>query len=321
MPITPQNNEQIPVINQYETEFKESQIQNNEIGNQVPIITGENAPVESESTIKGLSQEEMNDPNKIEVTIADGTAPLIVLFGPPACGKTMTLVRMTRYLKSEGYTVSPIRSFRSAADKNYTEICDNFNEMINSNDAAVQTSRISFMLVEVIKNGRRLCQILEAPGEYYFNPKFPNAQFPNYVNRIIASSNRKVWTIMVEPDWCDQSDRANYVTKITQLKNNGMRTSDSVVFLYNKIDVTPYVYGIGKVHIKAAIKDTKNLYPNIFVPFKNVNPLTKYISEYNCDFVPFQTGTYTTAMDNSVTYQEGPVEYCKQLWKVLSSKI
>lgn len=173
-----------------------------------------------DSGVRGLSEAEMNDPNSIQVNIADPRAPLVILFGPPACGKTMTLVRMTRFLQSEGYTVSPIRTFRPTYNSNHSKICENFNESINSNNAAKSTNRIDFMLVEIIKNSRRICQILEAPGEYYHNVQNPNAGSPNYVNTIISSSNRKVWAIMVEPDWMDQTDRANYVRKITTLKQS-----------------------------------------------------------------------------------------------------
>ena len=276
-------------------------------------------PVQSDGGVHGLSAAEMNDPNSIRVTVSDPNAPLVILFGPPACGKTMTLVRMTRFLQAEGYTVSPIRHFRPTSDTNYAEICEHFDETMNSDNAAASTDRISFMLVEVIKNGRRICQILEAPGEYYFNPKKPNASFPNYVNTIIASSNRKVWTIMIEPDWMDHTDRANYVSKINRLKQS-MRAKDSAVFVFNKIDKTNFVRSVGNINTSAAISEVKNLYPNIFVPFMNQNPITKIFKEYNCDFVPFQTGYYTEAV-NGLTYQEGPREYCVKLWKCIKNQI
>ena len=276
-------------------------------------------PVQSDGGVHGLSAAEMNDPNSIRVTVSDPNAPLVILFGPPACGKTMTLVRMTRFLQAEGYTVSPIRHFRPTSDTNYAEICEHFDETMNSDNAAASTDRISFMLGEVIKNDRRICQILEAPGEYYFNPKKPNASFPNYVNTIIASSNRKVWTIMIEPDWMDHTDRANYVSKINRLKQS-MRAKDSAVFVFNKIDKTNFVRSVGDIDTSAAISEVKNLYPNIFVPFMNQNPITKIFKEYNCDFVPFQTGYYTEAV-NGLTYQEGPREYCVKLWKCIKNQI
>lgn len=276
-------------------------------------------PSQPEGGVHGLSAAELDDPNSIRVTVSDPNAPLVILFGPPACGKTMTLVRMTRFLQAENYTVAPVRHFRPTSDTNYANICEHFDEMMNSSDAARATDRVSFMLVEVIKNGRRICQILEAPGEYYFNPKKPNAAFPNYVNAIISSSNRKVWTIMVEPDWKDHTDRANYVSKITRLKQS-MRPKDSAVFVFNKIDKTNFVRSVGDINKSAAIAEIKNLYPNIFVPFMNQNPITRIWREYNCDFVPFQTGFYTEAV-NGITYQEGPREYCVKLWKSIMNQI
>lgn len=269
--------------------------------------------------IHGLTQKELEDPNSIRVTIADYNAPLVVLFGPPACGKTMTLVRLTRFLQTEGYVVAPIRTFRPSEDHNYTEICDNFNAMMNSNNAAAGTSNISFMLVEVIKNGRRICQILEAPGEYYFNPQNPRQSFPSYVNTIIASQNRKIWTIMVEPDWQNTEDRKNYVSRINDLSKL-MRPKDSKIFIFNKIDKTNFVYNVGNINISAAIREIQNLYPSIFDSFRNQNPITKFWRAYNCDFIPFQTGFYTDSV-NGIAYQESPREYCEKLWSSILKQI
>lgn len=99
-----------------------------------------------------------------------------------------------------------------------------------------------------------------------------------------------------------------------------MRTRDDVIFVFNKIDMTPFVRNIGSVNISYAVKDVENLYPNIFIPFVNKNPISRIWRKYNCDFVPFQTGTYTQAL-NGITYQEGPQEYCVRLWNRLMTKI
>ena len=40
-----------------------------------------------------------------DIKIGDKRAPIIMLFGPPTSGKSMTLVRLARYLRKQGYTV------------------------------------------------------------------------------------------------------------------------------------------------------------------------------------------------------------------------
>jgi hypothetical protein len=264
----------------------------------------------------GLSESELNDPNSITVTIADTTTPIVILYGPNSCGKTMTLVRMARYLGTHGYTISPDKTFRPSFDSNYRVLCQNFDQMINSSTAAAGTSRISFMLIKVFKNGKSICQLLEAPGEYYFYPDDPDRQYPPYVEKIINSNNRKIWAIMVEPDWEDVTPRNNYVTRISNLKKK-MHTSDKVVFVYNKIDKTNFVMSAGQVNIHEAIKNVSDLFNGIFAPFENVNPITKLWKKYNCEFVPFTTGSYTKTVGGQLTYTEGDEEYAQRFWKVL----
>ena len=281
-----------------------------------------------EQKIKGLSKEEYNDPNQIRVTIADGKAPLVILFGPPACGKTMTLVRLARYLNKQGYKISPIKTFRPSDDQNYVDICkpENFSRIINSPDAANSTANISFMLVEIIKDGKRLCQILESPGEFLFNPNKPTEPFPSYVNTIIHSNNRKLWAIMVEPDWRNVEDRINYVSRINELSTM-MDVKDKTLFIFNKIDKTNFTRKKGQINIPQAKFEISNLYPGIFENFKNQNPITKLWKDYLCGFVPFQTGTYTPtskqdSKGNTVwNYQEGADNYPQMLWNEIKKSI
>lgn len=273
----------------------------------------------STSTSNTLVQNQYDDPNKINVTIADKNVPLVILFGPAACGKTMTMVRLTRYLRNRSYKISPVRSFRPANDHNYRELCENFDSMINQSDASKSTNRIEFMLIEVLNNGKPLCQILEAPGEYYFDPLNPHNPFPNYVNTIINSTNRKIWCVFVEPDWENDSDRRNYISRIHQLKKR-MRFKDKTIFVYNKIDKTEYVISPGKINVPQARKNVSDLYPDIFVPFRNMNPITKFFSKWRCDFVPFQTGDFTQSATD-LTYQQGPEEYPTMLWNTIYKHI
>ncbi len=268
------------------------------------------------------------DPNKIPVNIKDQKTPLVILFGPPACGKTMALVRLTRYLRKEmegtKYSVKPDDTFRPQNDARYQNLCTNFDDMISSPSAALSTGVVDYMLVKVLSNGTPFCQILEGPGELYFDPNQPNAEYPAYLNYIIGSKNRKVWVIMVEPESTSANMtnelRYEFVEKIKKLRRN-IRRGDSVIILLNKIDKTDFYNDQGKVNGTVAKKDVMNTYINLFDTFKNNIPIYKWLKHYNCDFAIFQTGTFPKAEDGTITYQPGPEIYPKKLWELLEKRI
>lgn len=266
--------------------------------------------------INGLSDEELKDVNKIIITISDTSAPVIVLFGPASCGKTMTMVRLARYLQGQGYLLIPDRTFRPSYDQNYKNLCDNFSSIVNSNDAASRTDNISFFLVKVVKDGKTICQILEGPGELYFNPNKATQKWPTYVHYLLNSTQlRKVFIPFVEPNFGDVGTRRNYVSTLNQLKMS--TDKQKYVFLYNKIDKTPFVIAPGKVHINHAMHQVRMDYPDIFARFMNTNPITSLWRPNNFDFVPFQTGTYTQSSSGSLAYIQGSDRYPQILWETL----
>ena len=275
---------------------------------------------------EGLSREEIADATKIKVTISNPDAPIVVFFGPFSCGKTMILVRLTRYLKKQGYTVKLEPSFRPSYDSVYKELCDSFDTIVNSNNAADTTSRFNFMLASVKSDtGKTVCQILEGPGEAYFSPEAPMADFPPYVHQINNGSNRIIWAIIVEPastnDRMDEVARRNYVSKINKLRTM-MGSRDKAVFVFNKIDESGFVIKKGQVNMKEAVKGVDHLYPSIFAKFKKAGPLEFIgVKSYDCDFVPFQTGNFNEAADGSQTYTEGPDCFPEQLWKTILKRI
>lgn len=256
---------------------------------------------------------------EISVTIADEKVPIVVFFGAPQCGKTMALVRLARYLKKQNYTVAPVRSFRPSSDEKYKQICDEFDSKIDSSNAQGRTELVDFLLLEVRKRGKKICQILEAPGEGYFDPDDPQKQMDSYVTEIINSQNRKIWVIITEPDWKEAGLRVGYVERIKQL-NNITKSNDRFLFLYNKIDKTQLQLSGGKVNENAAIKDVKNLYPGIFEPFKESRPILEWFGGYSCDFATFTTGTYYRH-DRGLRYVQSPDYYPERLWSKISKRL
>jgi len=241
-----------------------------------------------ETNSAGMTMEELNDPNKIKVTIADDETPLVILFGPPSSGKTMVLIRLTRYLRGkDGFKVEPIRSFRPAYDRNYHDICENFDALIDSDDAARSTSRINF---------------------------------------ILSSENRKVWAIMVEPEHTnnrmDTPARRSYADKVKSLQRE-MGSRDKVVFVFNKIDKSDFVIRKDRaiINYKEARKYISKHYPNIYTSYTNVNPLTKWFQPYNFGFIAFQTGTFPIAADGTKTFEQGHNAYPQKLWEMIRKRI
>ncbi|WP_449021530.1 ATP-binding protein [Prevotella jejuni] len=272
------------------------------------------APVQESTSIaqkvSPMSQSE-TDPNKIKVTIADKTSPIVVLYGPPSCGKTMTLIRLARWLNKNGFQVVPDKSFRGSKDTGYQQLCDNFNSFIDSNDAAKSTNLISFMLVKILDKGRTICQILEAPGEHYYNPG-NNQPRPPYVSEIINAENRKLFAVILDAKWTDASAKKGYVDNVRRL-NIDMQTQDKVLFVYNKIDQSLTCGGA----LSTSIKEVSDQYPGIFVSFVNQNPITKMWRKFNCGFVTFSTGNYAPTMDGTFTYTPSRDEYPRNLWNAI----
>ena len=138
----------------------------------------------------------------------------------------------------------------------------------------------------------------------YYNPETPRAAFPTYLNQILAFPMRKIFCVMVEPNWKDEPDRKGYVDRVNSLKTK-MNTRDKVIFVFNKIDQTNFVFGAGRVHVREARKEIEQLYPAIFNPFRNVNPITRFWRTWDCDFVTFQTGYYTADADGGMCSAKG----------------
>lgn len=271
------------------------------------------APTVTDQSDGNMSNYEANA-NDV-VVIAD-PSPVIILFGAGSSGKTMTLIRLTRYLIQEGYKVSPERTFRDARDKKYQEKCNNFIGLVNDTRAPERNNPIDFMLVKVMdKWGRPICQLLEAPGEHYFDKDAPTRPFPTYINTISQSNNRRTWVFIVEKDWENQVDRNNFAQKITDLQQQHVSTQDKVIFTCHKADLHGHFITGGQYNVALFFNDIANQYPNIFSKYVNTNPITKLWQKYNFDFVIFSAGTFSEDGKGRLNYVESKPSNPALLWR------
>ncbi|MEE1225581.1 MAG: hypothetical protein UHM08_00600 [Bacteroidales bacterium] len=303
MPITNNNEEQVDVVQEIDRQDNYEPIP--EI-NQVDITAPAPAPA------GGI----------VDVNLKDKTSPIIFLFGPPSSGKTMTLVRLYRYLNHININIKPNEDFVSKDGGEYVSRCKNFHNDAMSNLAAEATKGVDFMLLDIWDNGAKKCQILESPGEKLFEPD-PNKKIPfpvQYVSNIIDSDNRKVYIFILEPNYKDDATRVRYKDRIAEVKQM-MDKKDKVIFLYNKIDCSPALDNNGNVNIKTLRKEINDDYPGLLDLFKVHGPKAIW-KEYDCYLIPFQTGTYfeefNTVLNKNVTvFTAGKNKYPQELWNTI----
>lgn len=320
MPITNNNEEQVDVIQEIDRQdnneehvdvVQEIDIQDNY--EPTPEINEVDIPTSTPAPAGGI----------VNVNLKDKTSPIIFLFGPPSSGKTMTLVRLYRYLNSINTNIKPNKDFVSNDGGKYVSRCDNFHNDAMSNLAAEATKGVNFMLLDIWDNGTKKCQILESPGERLFEPDpKKNIPFPvQYVSSIINSNNRKVYIFILEPNYKDNETRVRYKDRIAQVKQM-MDKKDKVIFLYNKIDCSPALDSNGNVNIKSLRQEINDDYPGLLDLFKVHGPKA-IIKEYDCYLIPFQTGTYSeefnTVLNKKVKiFTEGKNKYPQELWNAIN---
>ena len=209
------------------------------------------------------------DVNTIQVTISDQKTPIVILFGPPASGKTMVLLRMIRYFSNNHYKFRPDRLFRGGNDADYERLCDEFeNEKPFANTTPGGTKDIEFLLFTIRdSNSHSLFQFLEAPGEHYYNGKNVQEDFPVYIETIIGLTTPKTWVILLELDWGTVQDRTRYVRQVGVLKDK-MSPDDKIIFLFNKADKRKDLFADnGKPNQKAFVTEIENQYPGLLNQF------------------------------------------------------
>lgn len=292
----------MPIINDQQEEIVH---QDQEIVHQQEEIVNQNQ--------QPIMQNNQHQAGNGTVEVRDAKSPIVFLFGPPSSGKTMTLVRLYRYFSKLGTKIEPEISFVTGDGGDYERRCDVFPDDAMSDYAAERTQGMAFMLLNIWKDTKKVCQILESPGERLFHPDPKQDNFPvHYVSSIINSNNKKIYVFYLQPNWGDATILKRYVDRIDKVTKDMKQGRDKVIFLYNKIDQSSALGKFGKVNMVTLINEINNSYQGLLNLFVNPNPITRIWKPYLCYLVPFQTGNYS---NNRFT--AGDDKYPQELWKTI----
>lgn len=243
------------------------------------------------------------------LNIADWQTPLVILFGPHASGKTFAFRRLCRWLCSQGYTVSPVRSF-APQNVDYREFYDHLNDWLFG-DSGNQFFFVDYILVEILDNqGRRICLIMDMPGNDCFDPDMNNHLD---LRALFRFNNKKVFVFFTEPNWKDHRDRIRYVERIREVKSF-MSPKDKSVVLFNKVDKKRLEISPGNVDMRGVYHFFKNDYQGLLETFSNQSPITRLFRPYNCSLVPFSSGVFIEYDDRGHFIPSNDA-YPSNLWK------
>ncbi len=256
-------------------------------------------PVQNKVIADTYTEDEIRDVNNITVTIPDQNTPIVVFFGSPASGKTLAMLRLIRYLeRRENCQVVPEEVFRPQTDRHYAKMCGGLKEMAYNTYAPGGNDVISFMLLKVLNPvGKPICQILEAPGEHYFDGT-AQLEFPTYINFIRTCPNKKIWVFFVEQGWgTNQGERNLYAQKICSMQGL-ISPSDRVVFLFNKVDRYRQQYrNDGTPNKEVFFTNIQNQYPGIFTRYENRGLNKVFYGPYKFKAVCFSSGVFNMTND------------------------
>ena len=302
---------------------------------QQPSVTT-NAGLENENFNQSTSSEEnvmeqnpVSSGNFATPTIVNPKVPVVVFVGPPSSGKSMILVRIAKYLRSQGYAIKTDLTFLNTPK--YQQDCADFEDSLNTTIALPGT--VKFLLVNVYRNGVEVAKLLEAPGEdFYTTDKtqgVKNSSIEAYLATIMASNNSKSYVTLLDLDSEISFRRDGYLREsYSQRFLNHFypainKDRDKIILLYNKIDMTPFGDINGCHNLSAARDDAKLYYPQLFSTMR-VSRLGGLMQVDNFSFLTFCTGMFSPQTDNFgnvfKVYTIASDVYPRDLWKEIISK-
>lgn len=244
------------------------------------------------------------------------TGPLVVFYGPRDIGKTVALLRLCSYL--DKYNIEVDTGFRS--DARYKSSIDQFDLLRSKVDdiAPKNTGTIDFLLLNIRYNGKKVCQLLEAPGEHFFKKEEPKAQYEPYLNQIFASTYQKVFVFFFSLNMFDDASQKQYSDKVAEFIAQKVEPKkDRVIIVCSKSNLPPVYYRDGKP-IKSSYQKELFSKPG----FDNVKEAIKNSGFKYVPFVPFSSGDFTGGdIGSEKIFIMSKPFYPKELWSQINNAL
>jgi hypothetical protein len=267
----------------------------------------------------GSQENAINEmPGSIRINTAAITKPVILLIGPATVGKTVTLIRLAKFLeKGADYEVKPNKNFRS--DNAYNETCEKYFELLrNTQFPPDPTTGLDFLLVDIKLKGKTMFHILEAPGEHYFNPKFPNIDwFYPYFMEILNKQIQKIFVFMfVDGFLSNDSAQQAYSSRLSQIVPHvNSDSNDKIIFCLNKVDTLG-----GMINSKV----DNSISSELIIENTNYQTLKHRILSNreikSPPFVAFSSGQFSPIGNGNMAWTLSKDSYPLALWKAINKK-
>lgn len=276
---------------------------------------GKNKNVNPESSNLDSEKTEKNV-DRIQPAIDRITQPVVIFFGPKDSGKTVVLLRLASFLGNyQDISLKINREFRT--DPDYDDVIKKFEENIsNLSYSPPRTLAINFLLLDIFKGNEPLCQILEAPGEHFFDVERPSLTgFRRYLSTILSGiDNKKIIVIFFEPGMLKTPEmRVQYSNRLKLLISKLDLKRDKLIVLYNKVDKKTELFKNGEVNRKAIKDEIFNI--ESFSSFKNTLLSNRRLKRVQ--FLPFSSGEFYDDPNGSNVqdWSIGNNKYPKELWQ------
>jgi hypothetical protein len=253
--------------------------------------------------------------NVQHIQTAEITGPLVIFYGPREIGKTVTLLRLCNYIHR--YDIRPDEGFRTDRES-YQRTITAFETLRRDPQFAPGlTGVVDFLLLNVTYDGNNFCQILEAPGEHFYDRGRPNDVYPRYMNRILDAEYRKIFVFFFELNMFNSdTDFTNYANKIARLVNERINARrDRIILVCNKSDLHPYFVG-GKPVVR---EYRQKLYSHS--SFRQLRDVLGKSGFSRITFVPFSAGSFNDDGSGRLAFTFSPEHYPKAMWNAIHDSV